>query len=64
MPYKFFDFIDENSWLSMLSDRNSVAHTYDENAAKLLVDRIINSYITAFDELENNINKRCSKGFS
>ena len=48
----------------MLSDRNSVAHTYDENAAKLLVDRIINSYITAFDELENNINKRCSKGFS
>ena len=64
MSYKFFDFIDENSWLSMLSDRNSVAHTYDENAAKLLVDRIINSYITAFDELENNINKRCSEDFS
>lgn len=64
MSYKFFDFIDENSWLSMLSDRNSVAHTYDENAAKLLVDKIINSYITAFDELENDINKRCSEDFS
>ena len=48
----------------MLSDRNSVAHTYGKNAAKLLVDRIINSYITAFDELENNINKRCSEDFS
>ena len=48
----------------MLSDRNSVAHTYDENAVKLLVDRIINSYIAAFDELENNINKRCSEDFS
>ena len=48
----------------MLSDRNSVAHTYDENAAKLLVDRIINSYITAFDKLENDINKRCSEDFS
>ena len=35
-----------------------------KNAAKLLVDRIINSYITAFDELENNINKRCSEDFS
>ena len=48
----------------MLSNRNSVAHIYDENVAKLLVDRIINSYITAFDELENNINKRCSEDFS
>ena len=62
--YKFFDFIDENSWLSMLADRNSVAHTYDENAAKLLVDRIINSYITAFNELESNIISRYGEDFS
>ena len=62
--YKFFDFIDENSWLSMLSDRNSVARTYDENAAKSLVDRIINKYITVFNELESNIISRYGEDFS
>ena len=39
-------------------------NSYNKYKNELLVDRIINSYIAAFDELENNINKRCSEDFS
>lgn len=39
----------------MLSDRNSMAHIYDGNAAKELVQRTIDTYIPQFQKLEEEI---------
>ena len=56
--YKCFSFIDEQVWLSMLSERNNLAHVYDKNAAYRLVQRIIEEYIPQFVELEKNISAK------
>ena len=56
--YKFFACIDEEVWLSMLSQRNNMAHIYDEAAAKDLVQKIIKDYIPAFSQLETSIIER------
>ena len=32
--YRFYSFITEDVWLSMLSDRNNMAHIYDGGAAR------------------------------
>ena len=56
--YKCYPFIDEKIWLSMLSERNNLAHIYDQKAAKRLVQRIIGEYISAFVELEKNISEK------
>lgn len=49
--YKIYDFLDEEKWLLMLSERNNMAHLYDENEARLLVDRILEDYIDEFDSV-------------
>ena len=50
--YKFYDCIDEEKWLTILSDRNDTAHIYDEKAADHLVERILEDYIAEFQRLE------------
>lgn len=56
--YKYYDFIDEDLWLSMLRDRNNTAHIYDGAAADVLVKQIIEIYIPEFKKLEKSIDER------
>lgn len=53
--YAVYSFIDEDIFLSMLKDRNDMSHIYDGNAAIRLVEKIINSYIPAFEKLKDDI---------
>lgn len=53
--YSIYPFLDGELWLDMLSDRNSMAHIYDGNAAKELVQRTIDTYIPQFQKLEEEI---------
>lgn len=39
----------------MLRARNDMAHIYDGNAAKILVDKILKEYIPEFQHLKNEI---------
>lgn len=56
--YKYYSCIEEEVWLSMLSQRNNMAHIYDGEAAKQLMNQILQEYIPAFEELENSIQSR------
>lgn len=56
--YRIYPFFDGDIWLSMLKDRNDMAHIYDENAAKNLVKRILEEYIPQFIKLEEEIMAR------
>ena len=47
----FFCFV----WLDMLKDRNDMTHIYDGNAAKELVNRILDIYIPQFQMLETEL---------
>ena len=53
--YRYFTFIDDQIWLRMLTDRNTMAHIYDSGAARRLVTTIIEEYIPAFDDLGRSI---------
>lgn len=50
--------MNESVWLSMLKNRNDMTHIYDGDAAKRLVDLIIEQYIPAFVQLREEINLR------
>ena len=56
--FQVYDFIDEDVWVAMLNDRNSMSHEYDGNAAQRLVQMIITSYIPAFCKVRDSIVKR------
>lgn len=56
--FEVYDFIDEDVWLSMLKDRNSMSHIYDGAAARELVQAILNRYIPAFELLRSCIAER------
>ncbi|MBD5161947.1 MAG: nucleotidyltransferase [Oscillibacter sp.] len=56
--FQVYDFIDEDVWISMLSDRNGMSHEYDGNAAQRLVQTIIASYIPAFCHVRDSIARR------
>lgn len=56
--YQCFDFINEETWLCMLKERNNTAHIYDGEAAGKLVDRIITEFIPEFEGLQSNIGKQ------
>ena len=53
--FQVYDFIDEDVWIAMLNDRNSMSHVYDGNAADRLARTILDSYIPAFQKLECKI---------
>lgn len=50
-----YGFMDEETWLSMLRDRNSAAHVYDANAARELVSKVIDRYIPEFVRLDTGL---------
>lgn len=54
------DFMDESVWLGMLRDRNDTTHIYNEEAARQLVNKVLDSYIHEFQVLEMKIKERYS----
>ena len=56
--YFCFDFLDEEIWLQMLRDRNDTTHIYNQEAARQLVDKILDRYIQAFIVLEEKVEER------
>lgn len=58
--YAYYDFIDESVWLGMLRDRNDTTHIYSEEAARQLVNKVLDSYIHEFQVLEMKIKERYS----
>jgi nucleotidyltransferase substrate binding protein (TIGR01987 family) len=40
---------NENTWLSMIQDRNLTVHTYDEAFAQEMAERICRLYLVEFD---------------
>lgn len=53
--YTVYDFMDETIWLDMLRARNDMTHIYNGEAAKQLVQDIINRYIPEFIRLMEGI---------
>ena len=53
--YSIYDFLDEDIWLSMLKSRNDMTPIYNGEAARNLVQIIIESYIPAFISLKEHI---------
>lgn len=45
----------ETTWLKMIEDRNQTSHVYDENDAKDIALRIQTEFVTAFQELEKQL---------
>lgn len=62
--YRCFDFVDESLWLSMLSCRNTLAHTYDEEALLRIIDEILHRFIPAFIELQIAVEGRYGEELS
>lgn len=54
----YYDFMDEETWLAMLRDRNNTARVYDENAAKQLVTTVIEHNIPEFVRLNDGLLSR------
>lgn len=42
----------------MLKERNDTTHIYNENAARLLIDNILNKYIKTFCTMQKAIRNR------
>lgn len=51
----YYEFLDEEIWLSLLRDRNNTAHVYDQQLAKQLVDTTIRTYIPEFVRLREGV---------
>ena len=53
--FRYYQSLDEDTWLSMLAQRNNMAHVYDQAAAKELMEKILKDYIPAFCALEKEL---------
>ena len=49
-----------NIWMDMISSRNKTSHTYNQETADEIYDKIINSYYPAFLEFQNLIESKRS----
>ena len=56
--FRYFDMLDEEIWLEMLRARNDTAHVYNGQAARALVDTIIECYIPEFQHVQQAIIER------
>lgn len=48
---------NDKVWISLLEDRNSISHIYNENLADEIANRIVREYVDAIGELVNNLEK-------
>ena len=53
--YQYLDFMDEDTWLCMLEDRNRAMHIYSGAAVRPLVETIISRYIPEFQRMRSAI---------
>ena len=53
--FRYYDFMDDSLWLSMLRDRNNTAHVYDARAARRLADTVIGVYLPEFERLRDGL---------
>ncbi|SHK37463.1 HI0074 family nucleotidyltransferase substrate-binding subunit [Fibrobacter sp. UWEL] len=51
--FKYGFLNDESTWLSMLKDRNSASHIYDEESFNSVLDRVYSGYIGEFDNFKS-----------
>ena len=56
--FRYFDFLDEETWLGMLQDRNTIAHVYDAEAMHRLLVHVLEDYIPAFSMLRKAVEAR------
>ena len=56
--FQYYASMDEETWLGMLSQRNSMAHVYNAAAARDLTQKILTVYIPAFQRLEDELLRR------
>lgn len=47
---------EEKSWLKMIEDRNATVHTYDQEFAKEMIERIIQIYLPLFKKIHTSVN--------
>ena len=52
-----YDFIDGDLWLEMLKTRNDLSRIYDGDAARAMVDRIVEAYIPEFRALKAGLDE-------
>ena len=45
---------DGKLWLEALDERNETVHTYNENQAIVIADKIINAYLPLFKKLRQD----------
>ena len=47
----------EETWISLLEDRNCTSHIYNENLASEVAERIVKDYVLAIEELVRKLEK-------
>ncbi len=52
-----YGFIDNDTWFNMNEERNKTTHEYDEDFAKKLGERIIETYVIVIENFYNSIVK-------
>ena len=58
LGFRFGMIDEEKEWLNMLKDRNVSVHIYNEDAIDEVIDRIIESYIPAFDKFSDTMEEK------
>ena len=48
---------DGQTWMKMIESRNLTAHTYNQDTAKEILQKIVNSYFQLFIDFQNVMNK-------
>lgn len=56
--FRYYDFLDEDTWLSMLRDRNNTARVYDAESARSLIHVILDRYIPELQNVERALRER------
>lgn len=56
--FRIYDFLDEDVWLSLLRDRNTIVHIYDPERAAQLTERILDQYLPAFRLLNKGLTSK------
>lgn len=59
--FSWLECIDEDTWLSMLRDHNTITHIYDAKSAEELAATIVGTYLPAFQRLADGVQERYGK---
>ena len=60
MQNNWIDLKEESKWLQLLKDRNLTSHTYQENLAHEVLQRIQIDYLNMFQHLLKHLNNKTS----